>query len=67
MTTMSDRHATEVALPPGPRVPRAVQGAIAVANRRLALRQMRAWYGPDFTVHLPIAGRGRATGEGGPG
>jgi len=56
MTTVSDRHTMAVALPPGPRVPRAVQGAIAVANRRLALRRMRAWYGPDFTVHLPIFG-----------
>ena len=45
-----------IALPPGPRIPRAAQGVIAVANRRIALQEVRKRFGPDFTVDVPIFG-----------
>lgn len=44
-------------LPPGPRIPKLAQGALTVANRRIALREVRKRYGPDFTVDVPIFGR----------
>jgi len=48
---------TDVALPPGPPLPRLAQGVITLANRRVALRELRKRYGPDFTVDVPIFGR----------
>ncbi|OYN81653.1 cytochrome P450 [Mycolicibacterium sphagni] len=44
-------------LPPGPPIPRAVQAALAVADRRAALRMVRRHYGSAFTLNLPIFGR----------
>ena len=44
-------------LPPGPGVPRTVQGVLALANRTKALTMLRDRYGPDFTVNVPIFGR----------
>jgi len=44
-------------LPAGPRLPRAIQGVLAVADRRLALQMVRRRYGPAFSIHLPIFGR----------
>jgi len=44
-------------LPTGPRLPPAVQGVVAVANRSLALQIMRRRYGSAFSLHLPIFGR----------
>lgn len=46
-----------VKLPPGPGLPRAVQGAAALANRRVALAVLRRRYGSAFTVDVPIFGR----------
>ena len=46
-----------VKLPPGPRIPRAIQGAAALANRRLAVKMLRRRYGSAFTVDVPIFGR----------
>jgi cytochrome P450 len=46
-----------VKLPPGPRIPRAIQGAAAVANRRVAVKMLRRRYGSAFTVDVPIFGR----------
>jgi len=48
---------TAVKLPPGPRLPRTVQGALASTNRRIALQILRRVYGSAFTIDLPIFGR----------
>ncbi|MBF6176809.1 cytochrome P450 [Nocardia blacklockiae] len=45
-----------VVLPPGPRLPRWVQGAAAVVDRRGGLRLLHQVYGPEYTLHLPIFG-----------
>jgi cytochrome P450 family 138 len=57
------RYLTRVRLPPnqltlpaGPRLPRAVQGALALTNRRIALQILRRRYGSAFSLHLPIFG-----------
>lgn len=58
MTTIDDEAPTiGLTLPAGPRLPRAVQGVVAVANRRIALQVLRRHYGSAFSVHLPIFGR----------
>jgi cytochrome P450 len=46
-----------VKLPPGPRIPRAIQGAAALVNRRVAVKMLRRRYGSAFTVDVPIFGR----------
>ncbi len=43
-------------LPPGPPLPRTVQGALGVADRLRALKILRARYGSAFCVDLPIFG-----------
>ncbi|EPZ18371.1 cytochrome P450 [Mycobacteroides abscessus V06705] len=55
MTTVESK--TAVVLPPGPSLPKTIQGAAALINRRLALRAMRHRFGSAFTVDLPIFGR----------
>jgi cytochrome P450 len=58
MTTIErDASMTAVKLPPGPRLPRTVQGALASTNRRIALQILRRVYGSAFTIDLPIFGR----------
>jgi cytochrome P450 family 138 len=58
MTTIAREASTAaVKLPPGPRLPRAVQGALALTNRRIALQLLRRVYGSAFTVDLPIFGQ----------
>ena len=58
MTTIEREASTAVVkLPPGPPFPRAVQGALALANRRIALQIMRRIYGSAFTIDLPIFGQ----------
>ncbi|MBE1550529.1 hypothetical protein GGC64_004569 [Mycobacterium sp. OAS707] len=58
MTTIErDASMTAVKLPPGPRLPRTVQGALASTNRRIALQMLRRVYGSAFTIDLPIFGR----------
>src|SRR4029453_12632209 len=58
MTTI-DREASTgvVKLPPGPPLPRAVQGVLALADRRIALQMLRRRYGSAFTIDLPIFGQ----------
>jgi cytochrome P450 len=51
------RRAMTIKLPPGPPVPRAIQGVVALANRRVALERLRRRYGSAFTVNVPIFGR----------
>jgi cytochrome P450 len=46
-----------IALPPAPPIPRALQAAIAVTDRRAALHIVRRRYGSAFTLNLPIWGR----------
>ncbi|MFC6092608.1 cytochrome P450 [Saccharothrix lopnurensis] len=47
---------TSRVLPPGPTVPRAVQGAYALTVPGRGLRQMRERYGDAFSVNVPIFG-----------
>jgi cytochrome P450 family 138 len=58
MTTI-DRGASTgvVKLPPGPPLPRAVQGVLALANRRIALQILRRLYGSAFSIDLPVFGQ----------
>jgi cytochrome P450 family 138 len=48
---------TTVRLPPGPSVPRIVQGGFALATPRRRMRRLRARYGDAFTINVPIFGR----------
>jgi cytochrome P450 family 138 len=58
MTTIDRETPTAVVkLPPGPRLPRAVQGALALTNRRIGLQMLRRLYGSAFTIDLPIFGQ----------
>jgi cytochrome P450 family 138 len=58
MTTFEREASTGVVkLPPGPPLPRAVQGVLALADRRIALQMMRRRYGSTFTIDLPIFGQ----------
>jgi cytochrome P450 len=58
MTTIEREAPTTAAkLPPGPRLPRAVQGALALTDRRVALQVLRRIYGSAFTIDLPIFGQ----------
>lgn len=58
MTTIDREASTAVVkLPPGPPLPRAVQGALALANRRVALQILRRIYGSAFSIDLPIFGQ----------
>jgi cytochrome P450 len=58
MTTVErDAPTAGVKLPPGPRLPRPVQGLLALTDRRIALQMMRRRYGSAFTVDLPIFGQ----------
>ncbi|GAA1305812.1 cytochrome P450 [Saccharothrix xinjiangensis] len=47
---------TTTVLPPGPSVPRAVQGAYALTVPGRGVRQMRERYGDAFSVNVPIFG-----------
>ena len=58
MTAIDHRSSTPVVnLPAGPPLPRTIQGALAVVDRRTALRFVRRRYGSAFSLHLPIFGR----------
>jgi cytochrome P450 len=54
--TDQEAPATAVNLPPGPPFPRALQGAVALADRRIALQILRRRYGSAFSIDLPIFG-----------
>ena len=57
MTTIDREASTAVVkLPPGPPLPRAIQGVLALANRRIALQIVRRVYGSAFSLDLPIFG-----------
>jgi cytochrome P450 len=46
-----------VTLPPGPTVPRAVQGAYALTSPLRGMHRLREKYGDAFTVNVPIFGK----------
>jgi cytochrome P450 family 138 len=48
--------AQAVRLPPGPRLPRQIQGLVFLTSRRGAMRALRRRYGRAYTVHVPIFG-----------
>ncbi|MDT5357707.1 MAG: cytochrome family, partial [Mycobacterium sp.] len=56
-TTDHEVSATAQKLPPGPPIPRALQGVAALADRRIALQMLRRRYGSAVSLHLPIFGR----------
>ncbi|TCJ96991.1 cytochrome P450 [Nocardia alba] len=47
---------TAISLPPGPRLPRSVQGLLYLSGRRRMMRRSRRRYGPVFTLNLPVMG-----------
>jgi cytochrome P450 family 138 len=59
MTTMPGLDRTEplLTLPPGPPLPRVLQGIAALAGRRAGLQGMQKRYGPDFTLDVPVFGQ----------
>jgi cytochrome P450 len=58
MTTIQrEVPAAVVKLPPAPPLPKFVQGALGLANRRIALQIMRRSYGSAFTIDLPTFGK----------
>jgi len=48
--------APSAVLPPGPSVPRFVQGAVALTSAQRGMRRMRDRYGDAFTVNVPVFG-----------
>ena len=55
-TTDHEASATAVKLPPGPPLPRTLQGLATLADRRIALQIVRRRYGSAFSIDLPIFG-----------
>ncbi|MCW2652486.1 MAG: hypothetical protein QOE41_948 [Mycobacterium sp.] len=53
---MGDATSDPVRLPPGPHVPKIVQGVAFVTSRGKALRALGRRYGSAFTLNLPIFG-----------
>ncbi len=45
-----------VTLPPGPRIPKALQGAAFAFNRRRFMNRMSDRYGDAFSLHVPVYG-----------
>jgi cytochrome P450 family 138 len=46
-----------VRLPPGPRLPKAVQGAAFIAARHRMMHVLRQKYGSSYTINIPLFGR----------
>lgn len=46
-----------VRLPPGPRIPKLVQGLIMLTARQKAVSALARRYGTEFTVNVPVLGR----------
>ena len=49
--------ARTVEVPPGPSLPRFVQGVAFIASRRKTMQHLRSRYGPTFTIDIPLFGR----------
>ncbi|GAA2068555.1 cytochrome P450 [Williamsia deligens] len=56
MTTQTDGRVDVPAIPPRPRVPRALMAATAVVNRQAGLSWLRARHGTAFTIDIPVFG-----------
>jgi cytochrome P450 family 138 len=52
-----DKQGMTVCLPPGPRLPRTLQGLAFILRRQQVMRLLHRVYGPSFTVDLPLFGR----------
>jgi cytochrome P450 family 138 len=48
---------TRVSLPPGPRLPKTLQGLGFILRRRQMMRRLQRVHGPSFTLDLPLYGR----------
>ena len=46
-----------VRLPPGPRIPKLLQGLIMLTARHQAVSALARRYGTEFTVNVPVLGR----------
>jgi cytochrome P450 len=55
-TTECQESAATVKLPPGPPVPKTLQGLLGIVDRTRALQMLRRRYGSSFTLNLPIFG-----------
>ncbi|MCW2689828.1 MAG: cytochrome [Mycobacterium sp.] len=56
-TTVEQPAATSVKLPPGPRIPKALQGLAFSISRRRILEKVGRRYGDVFKVNIPVFGR----------
>jgi cytochrome P450 len=48
--------APSVRIPPGPRLPKHLQGLAFLASRRGSMRALRRRYGPAYSIHVPVFG-----------
>ncbi|MGA8328240.1 MAG: cytochrome P450 [Mycobacterium sp.] len=56
MSTVETPAASTIALPPGPRIPQALQGAAFAFGRRRFMHRMADRYGDAFSLHVPVYG-----------
>jgi cytochrome P450 family 138 len=56
MSTIDTHVAPAIALPPGPRIPKALQGLAFAFIRRRFMHEMARRYGDAFTLHVPVYG-----------
>ena len=54
---MGEATTDPVRLPPGPRIPKLIQGIGFVASRDKSIQAVGRRYGSEFTLNLPILGR----------
>ncbi len=53
---ITESHAKPITLPPGSRLPRALQGAAFIASRHKTMAYLRKKYGSSYTLNIPIFG-----------
>jgi cytochrome P450 family 138 len=56
MSTVETPAASTIALPPGPRIPKALQGVAFAFGRRRFMHRMADRYGDAFSLHVPVYG-----------
>lgn len=54
---MAEATTDPVRLPPGPRLPKLVQGLVMLTARQQAVTTLSRRYGSEFTVNVPVLGR----------
>jgi cytochrome P450 len=57
MSAVDTQAITAVRLPPGPRIPKALQGVAFHTARRWTMQQLARRYGDAFTLNIPVFGR----------